>query len=243
MAGISGRFDAIQWEWEYTEEGPRLAIIHSIRMVIVSRARTPRNNDSYIIHYILNMHVQDCVCVIVTFPNNPNPAEDFDPTRDMDISGQGLQFYARPQLFFYFTVCPKGRAAKKHSHIELSLVTQQKILTPHKIMSGQGLRWYARPQLFFHCSVPRRTRGQKHCHIECSLVFFSTFEPINITPHSVMQSNGVPVLYDSASSSNEPSLYICPVSKVLGSVPSIPVLLQAMSTRLFCMAFAVVRGQ
>ena len=37
-----------------------------------------------------------------------------------------------------------------------------------------------------------------------------------------MQRNGVPMLYDSASSSNEPSLYICPVSNVLGRVPLIP---------------------
>ena len=37
-----------------------------------------------------------------------------------------------------------------------------------------------------------------------------------------MQSNGVLMLYDTASSSNEPSLYICSVSNVLGSVPLIP---------------------
>ena len=37
-----------------------------------------------------------------------------------------------------------------------------------------------------------------------------------------MQRNGVPMLYDTASSSNEPSLYICPVSNVLGRVPLIP---------------------
>ena len=47
---------------------------------------------------------QDCVCLIAPFPNNPNPAEDFDPKRDMDISGQGLMWYARPQLFFNCTV-------------------------------------------------------------------------------------------------------------------------------------------
>jgi hypothetical protein len=61
--------------------------------------------------------------------------------------------------------------------------------------------------------------------MELSLVFFSTFEPINITPqrpHSVMQRNGVPMLYDTASGSNEPSLYICPVSNVLGRVPLMP---------------------
>ena len=58
--------------------------------------------------------------------------------------------------------------------------------------------------------------------MELSLVFFSTFEPINITPDSVMQRNGVPMMYDTASSSNQPSLYICPVTSVLGRVPLIP---------------------
>ena len=87
-------------------------------------------------------------------------------------------------------------------------------------ISGQGLMWYARPQLFFNCTVcPTGQRARKHLHTELSLVFFNTFEPINITPHSVMQRNGVPMLYDTASGSNEPSLYICPVSNVLGSVP------------------------
>jgi len=117
---------------------------------------------------------QDCVCVIAPYPNNPSPPEDFDPRSDMDISGQGLMWYARPQLFFKCSVCPTGQRANKHRHIELSLV------------------------------------------------FFSTFEPINITPNSVMQRNGVPMLYDSASSSNEPSLYICRVSNVLGRVPLMP---------------------
>lgn len=53
-------------------------------------------------------------------------------------------------------------------------------------------------------------------------MYFSTFEPINITPNSIMQRNGVPMMYDTASSSNLPSLYICPVSNVLGRVPLIP---------------------
>ena len=115
--------------------------------------------------------------MIAPFPNNPNLPEDFDPKYDMDISGNGLMWYARPQLFFNCTVCPTAMRGKKHSHLELSLV------------------------------------------------YFRTFEPINITPPSVMQHiehNGVPMLYDIASSSNEPSLYICPVSNVLGSVPLIP---------------------
>ena len=54
--------------------------------------------------------------------------------------------------------------------------------------------------------------ASKHRHMELPLVFFSTFDSINIRPHSVKQRNGVPMLFDSASSSNKPSLYTCPVS-------------------------------
>jgi len=78
--------------------------------------------------------------------------------------------------------------------------------------------------------------------MELSLVFFSTFEPINITPHSVMQRNGVPMLYDTASGSNEPSLYICPVSNVLGRVPLIPCFIAGNKHQRFLTALAVVRG-
>ena len=60
--------------------------------------------------------------LIAPFPNNPNPAEDFDPTRDKNISCQGLMWYARLQLFFNCTVCPTERRARKNIHMELSLV-------------------------------------------------------------------------------------------------------------------------
>ena len=88
--------------------------------------------------------------------------------------------------------------------------TQLKIVTPHekKDISGQGLMWYARPhwQLFFNCRVcPTGRAASKHSHMVLSLVFFSTFEPINIMPQSVMLRTGVPMRYNSASSSNEPS--------------------------------------
>jgi len=55
-----------------------------------------------------------------------------------------------------------------------------------------------------------------------SLAYFSTFEPVNLTPNSIMQREGVPMFYDSASSSALPCLYICPVKNVLGRVPMIP---------------------
>jgi hypothetical protein len=53
-------------------------------------------------------------------------------------------------------------------------------------------------------------------------MYFSTFEPINLTPNSVMQKAGVPMLYDTASNPRLPSLYICPVANVLGRAPLIP---------------------
>jgi hypothetical protein len=63
-------------------------------------------------------------------------------------------------------------------------------------------------------------------HKEVSLVYFSTFEPIDqfdLTPDSIMQRARVPMLYDSDSGSNQrlPCLYICPVANVLGRAPLI----------------------
>jgi hypothetical protein len=59
-------------------------------------------------------------------------------------------------------------------------------------------------------------------HKEVSLVYFSTFEPIDLTPDSIMQQAGVPMLYDSASNQRLPCLYICPMANVLGRAPLIP---------------------
>ena len=52
-----------------------------------------------------------------------------------------------------------------------------------------------------------------------ALVFFSTFEPITLTPNEVTQCTRVPKFYNTASSSNLPSLYICMARNVLGRVP------------------------
>ena len=57
-------------------------------------------------------------------------------------------------------------------------------------------------------------------------MFFSTLEPITLTPgavmHAVTQRNGVPMLYNTASSSNLPSLYLCLARNVLGRAPLTP---------------------
>ena len=63
--------------------------------------------------------------------------------------------------------------------------------------------------------------ADKVTHREFSLVFFSTFEPISLTPDSYMQRSGIPMLYKRAAS-QLPTLYVCPVENVLGSVPLMP---------------------
>ncbi len=95
-------------------------------------------------------------------------------------------------------------------------------------LTVDGLIWYVRPQLFFNCTLcPTGLKASAHSgsHKEVSLVYFSTFEPIDLTPESpdsIMQRAGVPMLYDSASNQSLPCLYICPVANVLGRAPLIP---------------------
>ena len=89
-------------------------------------------------------------------------------------------------------------------------------------MTGGDDVWFARPLLFFSCSLcPTGQMEDKASHIEVSLVFFSTFEPISLTPDSCMQRNGIPMLYERAAS-QLPTLYVCPVENVLGRVPLMP---------------------
>ncbi len=49
-----------------------------------------------------------------------------------------------------------------------------------------------------------------------------SFEPIDLTPDSIMQRAGVPMLYDSASNPPLPCLYSCPVANVLACAPQAP---------------------
>jgi hypothetical protein len=70
--------------------------------------------------------------------------------------------------------------------------------------------------------------GDTRSHKDVSLVFFSTFEPICLTPDSCMQRKGVPMLYERAASQVS-SLYVCPVENVLGRVPLIPCYLNGNS--------------
>jgi hypothetical protein len=100
---------------------------------------------------------------------------------------------------------------------------------------GDGLVWYARPQLFFNCTLC--PTGHKESvnggsHKEVSLVYFSTFEPIDLTLDSIMQQAGVPMFYVSASNPRLPCLYICddlPGGQLAGARPGAPPSFRASS--------------
>ncbi len=101
-------------------------------------------------------------------------------------------------------------------------------------LQGDGLVWYARPKLFFNCTLcPTGPKMFSDSHKEVSLVYFSTFEPVELTPDSIVQQAGVPMLYDSASNPRLPCLYICPVANVVGRSPSFSASSAAIVTRQF----------
>ena len=134
---------------------------------------------SHVIYYVMFMFdsilvAQDCVCLIAPFPFNIQPVEEFDPSADFDITGEGDLWYAQPELFFSCSLCQAG--------------DQENVST----------------------------------HTKVSLVFFSTFEPITLSPDHIMQADKkVPMLYK-RSEKELPTLYVCPVENVLGRVPLIP---------------------
>ena len=49
-------------------------------------------------------------------PYNPSPVEDFDFNIDMDLTGGGLFWFARPSLFLHCTVCPTGSLGRQSQH-------------------------------------------------------------------------------------------------------------------------------
>jgi hypothetical protein len=52
---------------------------------------------------VISCREQDCVVVFASYPNNPNPVQSFNIKTDFDLTGDGLVWYARPQLFFNCT--------------------------------------------------------------------------------------------------------------------------------------------
>jgi hypothetical protein len=107
--------------------------------------------------------------------------------------------------------------------------------------------WYARPQLFFTCNLrPTGGRPPKNPSYKIgpddllfNLVFFSTFEELQLPIHGPMEDAGVIKLYDP---SPIPCLYVAPVANVLGRVPLIPLFLAGNSTRTIPQKFSKHKG-
>jgi hypothetical protein len=62
---------------------------------------------------------------------------------------------------------------------------------PNFDLQGDGLVGYARPHLFFNCTLcPTGAKGSVYndSHKEVSLVYFSTFEPFELTYHAASLS-------------------------------------------------------
>ena len=95
--------------------------------------------------------------------------------------------------------------------------------------------WYARPELFFTCHLrPAHGRLPKNSTYKhgpddlCyTLVFFSTFEVLDLPIKGPMEDAGVVKLYEP---SPTPCLYVAPAENMVGRVPLIPCFLAGNST-------------
>ncbi len=58
---------------------------------------------------------QDSVVLLVPYPNNLNTVESFNVTTDFELAGDGLVWYACPQLCFHCTLCPTGSKGPVYS--------------------------------------------------------------------------------------------------------------------------------
>jgi hypothetical protein len=103
--------------------------------------------------------------------------------------------------------------------------------------------WFVRPQLFFNCSFrPRGAASAPHHRstrgpddIDCSLVFFSIFDDLQLRTKGVMEDSGVRRLYEP---SPIPSLYVGLLSDILGRAPLAPCFLDGNSTPTIPACFA-----
>ena len=97
---------------------------------------------------------------------------------------------------------------------------------------GDNFLWYARPQSQLTFSVKVCPMGKQHqqdTHENLNLVFFSTFELIKLTPDSMLQLLGVPMLFK-VSGTDVPTLYLVLLKNVLGRVPLMPCYLEGKET-------------
>jgi hypothetical protein len=93
-------------------------------MILYSMLYNMLYNTIYKMLPLLICFWQDCVCLIAPYPNNAKPVDQFDFATDMDLSGEGLLWYARTQLFFHCTVAPTGSLHHDNTgrHRQLALV-------------------------------------------------------------------------------------------------------------------------
>ena len=148
-------FGTIQWECELFHGRPKARCYpfdingHRFRN---KNPKVCRISDpiSYLISYpisytIFNMLFcfQDCVCLVAPLPFRSEPLDEFNVSRDFDITGAGEVWYARPQLFFRCTLCPTGAMGDSRTYKEFSLVffnTFEPIsLTPDSCLQLKGV--------------------------------------------------------------------------------------------------------
>ena len=97
-----------------------------------------------IVCYIIFLPVQDCVCLIAPYPNNPNPPETFNIATDFDMSGDGLLWNGWQQLLFRCTLCPAGafQINDTQHHTEVTLAFFSKSAHAHRLHLFQvSLDW------------------------------------------------------------------------------------------------------
>lgn len=95
--------------------------------------------------------------------------------------------------------------------------------------------WYARPQLFFTCHVRpkhgRQPTRTNYIHgpddILLELLFFSTFESLDLHLDGPMERAGVQKLYEPTPT---PILFVAPCQNVRGRVPLFPLFLNGNVT-------------
>ena len=95
--------------------------------------------------------------------------------------------------------------------------------------------WASRPQLFFTCHLrPKDGRMPKTGRhktgpddVKVDLVFFSTFEELQLPIKGPMEDAGVVKLYEP---SPTPCLYVAPVENMVGRIPLIPCFLDGNAT-------------
>ena len=87
----------------------------------------------HVISYVMTCRKQDCVVLLAPYPNNPNPVESFNVKTDFDLTGDGLVWYARPQLFFNCTLCRAGAMGDRGTHKEVFLVYCRELECPRSM--------------------------------------------------------------------------------------------------------------